>query len=208
MNSKLLIIGSKNFNNSINEVKECLNFSLSFYDFITKSYLIDPSISAIIVDSQVLDTDTLGTINKIHNKPILLLETHTNKKKCNYNDKALLPISLSDLINKIIRIITANNFSINSSLKIKKYTLDKNEKKLIKDNIYISITEREVQLIELLFNEKKSLPKNYILKKIWNYSENADTHTVETHIYRLRKKIAKKFNDSDFILNSSKGYSL
>ena len=67
MNYKLLIIGSKNFNNSINEVKECLNFSLSFYDFMTKSYLIDSSISAIIVDSQVLDIDILGTINKVHN---------------------------------------------------------------------------------------------------------------------------------------------
>jgi DNA-binding response OmpR family regulator len=56
--------------------------------------------------------------------------------------------------------------------------------------------------------EKKSLSIDFILKKIWNYAEDADTHTVETHIYRLRKKIAKKFNDSDFILNSSKGYSL
>ena len=63
-----------------------------------------------------------------------------------------------------------------------------------------------MQLIELLFNEKKSLPKNYILKKIWNYSDNADTHTVETHIYRLRKKIYFKFNDEKFILNSDKGY--
>ena len=208
MNYKLLIIGSKNFNNSINEVKECLNFSLSFYDFITKSYLIDSSISAIIVDSQVLDIDILGIINKIHNKPILLLETYSNKKKCNYNDKSLLPISLSDLINKIIKIITANNFSINSALKIKKYTLDKNEKKLIKNNTYIYVTEREVQLIELLFNEKKSLHKNYILKKIWNYSDNADTHTIETHIYRLRKKIYTKFNDEKFILNSEKGYTI
>ena len=58
----------------------------------------------------------------------------------------------------------------------------------------------------MLFNEKKSLTKNYILKKIWNYSENADTHTVETHIYRLRKKIYTKFNDEKFILNSDKGY--
>ncbi len=55
MNSKLLIFGSKNFNNSINEVKEYLNFSLSFFDFETKSYSTDPSISAIIVDSQALD---------------------------------------------------------------------------------------------------------------------------------------------------------
>ena len=206
MNSKLLIFGSKNFNNLINEVKEYLNFSLSFYDFTTKSYLIDPSVSAIIVDSQVLDVNNLGIINKIHNKPILLLETLANKTICNYNDKILLPTTLDELINKTIKTITAFKFSINSALQIKKYILDKNKKRLIKGNTYISITEREIQLIELLFYEKKSLSKNYILKKIWNYSDNADTHTVETHIYRLRKKIYTKFNDDKFILSFEKGY--
>ena len=206
MNSKLLIFGSKNFNISINEVREYLNFSLCFFDFSSKTYLIDPSISAIIVDSEVLDLDILGEIKKINNKPILFLENSADKKKFNDNDKILLPTSLYDLANKISRIITTFKFSINSALKIKKYILDKNEKKLIKDNAYISITEREAHLIELLFNEKKSLTKNYILKKIWNYSDNADTHTVETHIYRLRKKIYTKFNDEKFILNFDKGY--
>jgi DNA-binding response OmpR family regulator len=206
MNSKLLIFGSKNFNNSINEVKEYLNFSLSFSDFKTRTYLIDSSISAIIVDSQALDLVNLSEINKIHNKPILLLETLVNNKKLNYNDKILLPTSLDDLTNRITNIITAFKFSNNSALKINKYILDKNEKKLIKENNYISITEREVQLIELLFNEKKPLTKNFILKKIWNYSDNADTHTVETHVYRLRKKIYNKFNDEKFILNLDKGY--
>ena len=89
---------------------------------------------------------------------------------------------------------------------IKDYILNKNEKKLTRLNISISITEREAQLIELLFKEKKPLSKNFILKKIWNYSDNADTHTVETHIYRLRKKINNKFKDNNFILNSAKGY--
>ena len=206
MNSKLLIFGSKNFNNSINEVKEYLNFSLIFSDFKTKTYLIDSSISAIIVDSQALDLVNVSEINKIHNKPILLLETLVNNKKLNYNDKILLPTSLDDLTNRITNIITAFKFSNNSALKINKYILDKNEKKLIKENNYISITEREVQLIELLFNEKKPLTKNFILKKIWNYSDNADTHTVETHVYRLRKKIYNKFNDEKFILNSKNGY--
>ena len=206
MNSKLLIFGSKNFNNSINEVKEYLNFSLSFSDFKTKTYLMDSSISAIIVDSQALDLVNVSEINKIYNKPILLLETLVNNKKFNYNDRILLPTSLDDLTNRITNIITAFKFSNNSALKINKYILDKNEKKLIKENNYISITEREVQLIELLFNEKKPLTKNFILKKIWNYSDNADTHTVETHVYRLRKKIYNKFNDEKFILNFDKGY--
>ena len=206
MNSKLLIFGSKNFNNSINEVREYLNFSLIFFDFTAKSYSIDTSISAIIVDSQILDLDNLGKINMMQNKPILLLESLGNKKKLNCSDKILLPTSIEDLTSKIIKIITTYKFSLNSALKIKQYILDKNEKKLIKDNTYIHITEREAKLIELLFNEKKSLTKNYILKKIWNYSDNADTHTVETHIYRLRKKIFTKFNDEKFILNFEKGY--
>ena len=206
MNSKLLIFGSKNFNNSINEVREYLNFSLIFFDFTAKSYSIDTSISAIIVDSQILDLDNLGKINMMQNKPILLLETLGNNKKLNCSDKILLPTSIEDLTSKIIKIITTYKFSLNSALKIKQYILDKNEKKLIKDNTYIYITEREAKLIELLFNEKKSLTKNYILKKIWNYSDNADTHTVETHIYRLRKKIFTKFNDDQFISNFAKGY--
>ena len=102
MNSKLLIFGSKNFNNSINEVKEFLNFSLDFFDFTTKSYFIDPLISAIIVDSKVLDLDNLCEINKIHNKPILLLDSLSNNKKCNYTHKILLPTSLIDLNNIIL----------------------------------------------------------------------------------------------------------
>ena len=79
---------------------------------------------------------------------------------------------------------------------------------LQKDNLVISITEREIQLIELLFNAKKPLTKNIILKEVWNYSNNADTHTIETHIYRLRKKILKKFNDESFIINTKTGYAI
>ena len=84
--------------------------------------------------------------------------------------------------------------------------MDKNEKKLKRDIQSIALTEREIQLIELLFNEKKPLSKNIILNKVWKYSNDADTHTVETHIYRLRKKILNKFNDQSFIINSKMGY--
>ena len=110
--------------------------------------------------------------------------------------------------NKINNNIAAFKFSLNSSVKIKEYILNKNEKKLFKSNFFISLTEREVQLIELLYKEKNSISKSYILKKIWKYSDIADTHTVETHIYRLRKKIYSKFNDNSFIINSGDGYTI
>ena len=81
-------------------------------------------------------------------------------------------------------------------------------KKLSKSSNYIVLTEKEVQLLELFLNSKKPLSKDRILSSVWNYSTDADTHTVETHIYRLRKKITEKFMDQNFILNNKNGYYL
>ena len=70
------------------------------------------------------------------------------------------------------------------------------------------MTEKEIQLIELFLNSEKPISKKNILSFVWNYSSDADTHTVETHIYRLRKKIKDKFLDEEFILNDKDGYYL
>ena len=75
-----------------------------------------------------------------------------------------------------------------------------------KENQFIILTEKEIQLIELFLNTKKPISKDNILSSVWNYSSDADTHTVETHIYRLRKKISDKFMDEKFILNNKDGY--
>mgnify|MGYP001405940272 CR=1 FL=1 len=209
MKTNLVIFGTKNFNNSFNEIKEDLGFSLIYYDLNKFSEPLPPSVSAIIIDNNICeDKRYLSAINEILNKPILLLEDQNCKAKCTYNEKISLPVNFVELKNKIIHLVTSYKFNENSSIKIKEYILDKNEKKIKKKNTFIIITEREVQLIELLFNEGKPLSKNDILKKIWKYSDHADTHTVETHIYRLRKKILDKFKDENFIINSKSGYSI
>ena len=77
---------------------------------------------------------------------------------------------------------------------------------MIKENNFIILTEKEIQLLELLLAQNKPINKNEILSTVWNYSSDADTHTVETHIYRLRKKINDKFSDEEFILNDKNGY--
>ena len=77
-----------------------------------------------------------------------------------------------------------------------------------KNEIEIILTEKEIQLLELFLKNKKPISKNKILSSVWNYSSDADTHTVETHIYRLRKKINDKFSDENFIVNTKDGYSL
>ena len=74
--------------------------------------------------------------------------------------------------------------------------------------MFVVLTEKEIQLIELFLYSKKPISKDKILSSVWNYSSDADTHTVETHIYRLRKKINEKFLDSKFILNNKEGYYL
>jgi DNA-binding response OmpR family regulator len=86
--------------------------------------------------------------------------------------------------------------------------LDKNEKKLIKNNDFIILTEKEVQLLELFISNSKPISKKEKILSVWNYSKDADTHTVETHIYRLRKKISDKFLDTSLITNDKNGYYL
>ena len=207
MNPKLLVIGSKSFNNTIEEIKDSLEYSILFFDFNKPLYETSALIAGILVDSNICDSKTkLDFINNFKNKPILFLQNSNINHQNNFDNKMLLPVSLVDLKNKIKSLITSSKFKLDSSIKIKNYILNKNERKLLQLNLSISLTEREIQLIELLFRENKPLSKNFILQKIWKYSKDADTHTVETHIYRLRKKISNKFRDDNFILNSNNGY--
>jgi len=207
MSLELLVIGSKNFNNTIEEIKDNLEYSILFFDFNAPLYDTSSLIAGVLVDSNICDSKTnLDFINNFKNKPILFLQNLNINHQNNFDNKMLLPVSLVDLKNKIKSLITSSKFKLDSSIKIKNYILNKNERKLLQLNLSISLTEREIQLIELLFRENKPLSKNFILQKIWKYSKDADTHTVETHIYRLRKKISNKFRDDNFILNSNNGY--
>ena len=130
------------------------------------------------------------------------------ERKTIFDTFLILPTSV-DEINKIVENeIAKKKFNRNSSINVKSYTLDKNEKKLLKENMFVILTEKEIQLIELFLYSKKPISKDKILSSVWNYSSDADTHTVETHIYRLRKKINEKFLDSKFILNDKEGYYL
>ena len=140
---------------------------------------------------------------------IKILAYNSDKGKSDiFDDKIFLPTKFEEINQIIENSVVKKNFSKNSSIKIKDYILDKNEKKLLRDNSYVLLTEKEIQLLELFLNNKKPISKNKILDEVWKYSEDADTHTVETHIYRLRKKIKSKFSDEDFILNNKSGYLL
>ena len=119
-----------------------------------------------------------------------------------------IPIKIEILISQINIQFLKLNFQNQSNIKIKEYSLDLNSKFIKKNSNKLKLTEKEIQIITFLYSSKA--PKNVqdLQKNIWNHHEILETHTVETHIYRLRKKIKDEFDDDNFILNSVSGYSL
>ena len=204
---KVLCIGSDDLNNSLNEVKEFLNFDLILakIDSVKKPIT---DYDTVLIDELILDNPKIKSFLKETTILKLLISSSNKKKITSYEEKITRPFAVIDLNNKIIDLNSKKSFLKNSSIQIKKYILDKNEKKLKKDTRFIDLTEKEIQLIELLFRQKKPILKKNILEIIWKYSSSADTHTVETHIYRLRKKVQQKFNDETLIKNTKIGYSI
>ena len=84
--------------------------------------------------------------------------------------------------------------------------IDKNERKIKKDNLELQLSEKEINFLILFSKIKEPINRDSVLKNVWKYSDESETHTVETHIHRLRKKIFNKFGDNNFIKNNDKGY--
>ena len=203
----IVVFGPHSFILTLNELKPHLKFNLSHSDKVLSNLkLNDPNV-LICHQEYINDKKNFDMVND--SQCIKILATNINEKKSNIFDGVInLPSSVKEF-NKIVEISASKKqFSINSSIKIKDYSLDKNEKKLIKTNISIILTEKEIQLLELFILNKKPISKDKILSLVWKYSLDADTHTVETHIYRLRKKIYENFTDEQFILNNKEGYYL
>ena len=117
-----------------------------------------------------------------------------------------MPFSILDFKKKIISLIAKNEFKKNSLIRLSGYIIDKNERKIKKNNLELQLSEKEVNFLILFSKNKDPINRNLVLKNVWKYSEDSETHTVETHIHRLRKKILDKFGDNDFIKNNNMGY--
>ena len=117
-----------------------------------------------------------------------------------------LPINLYSLIEKINIQLIKQRYNYQSKVFLKNYVLDINSREIIKENKKLKLTEREIDTILFLGNKIKPQNIKTLLSEVWGYMPGIETHTVETHIYRLRKKIADTFNDNDFILSHDDGY--
>ena len=137
------------------------------------------------------------------NKKILINKNLTKK---NFLDLSNFPLSIDKLIELINIQLIKLKFNLQAKVIINGYELNLNSKFLFKGNLSLKLTEKEIEII-LYLNENRS--KHDVLdlqKNIWGYSAGMETHTVETHIYRLRKKLSNKFNDAELILTDPNGY--
>ena len=143
-------------------------------------------------------------ISKLNNKLFFDKDLSTT----NFFDLNLLPISLNKLVELINIQLIKLKFNKQSNVNIKGYDFNLNSKFISKGNISLKLTEKEIDVI-LYLNETSSTHSVLDLQNnIWHYSPGIETHTVETHIYRIKKKFLKKFDDKNFLISKKNGYQI
>jgi len=147
--------------------------------------------STIIVDKK---QHILMTNSKININNILVMDTW--------------PLKIEKILDEINAQLIKQKYNFHSKLNIKNYTLNFNSRIISNKIKKLKLTEREIDIILFLKNQSIPQPVSILQNKVWGYSSDLETHTVETHIYRLRKKIKNKFNDENFITSEVDGYKI
>ena len=178
-----------------NEVKDVLNFNVSKVGNLDLQKLNKES------NSNLKDSILIT----IFNKKIYKISTLDEKEFLFIEN---LPISLPNLIEKMNIFFLKIRFNFQNKIYIKNYNINLNNRTIYNDNLETSLTEKEVQIILFLLEKKTPQKISKLQSEIWNFSNDLETHTVETHIHRLRKKIKATFGDSKFIISGENGYYL
>ena len=155
-----------------------------------------------------LNKKDLIKLNTFQNNSFLFI---TEKKIPNISNQIILnklPLNIFKFIEKLNIEFLRFEFNKQSNVKINIYTFDLNSREMIYQNQKLRLTEKEIDSILYLFSMKKPVKVQELQLKVWRYQSDLETHTVETHIYRLRKKILKKFNDIQFIKSTPSGYQI
>jgi DNA-binding response OmpR family regulator len=210
-NIHLHIFGSKVFFSLIEELNlEYKSFFHNNNTYLIENILSNNDIRIVFVESfkliqlKIFFKQNVPTIFLSSNKDYLsknkltLLEFHT---------ALLTPIDLLSFKEILKILLIKYNFYKQSKIKIGNYDIDSNQKIILKNNVKAKLTEKELQLILALRN-KNGMQKSMLLKKIWNYNSDLESHAFETNLHRLRKKIEKNFKDKEFIIEKNSLYYL
>ena len=135
----------------------------------------------------------------------------SDKQYTNINNQFVLkntPINILKLLETVNIEFLKIQFNNQSEVKVNNYIIDLNSREMLLENIKIKLTEKEINTIIYLSKSDKPVGIDELQEKVWSYKSDMETHTVETHIYRLRKKILNTFDDNDFIISEKDGYQI
>ena len=186
MTKKIIIFRYKELFNILEEIKENFEFKLEFYEKEG--------------ELENLENDNLSDYLVITNKKL------SNLKKQIIIDKS--PININDLIQILNINFLKLKFIEQSKIDLGRYNLDLNSRMLNQNDKELELTEKESSILIFLKQSKDPVKIYQLQEKVWGYNSELETHTVETHVYRLRKKINDKFYDNEFIISDKKGYFL
>ena len=205
------IVGIPTLNDILEEINNILSFKTTNFNNI------DDFLN--LVDVEGKNKLNINLITPLINKDFFVKKKLLNKKNifffCQKNiqvdidtDYNILryPMDIHVLIEKINIQLIKNKYNFQSKLKVKNYFIDLNSRTISNNNNTLKLTEREIDIIFFLNENKDPQKINDLQNKVWRYSSDLETHTVETHIYRLRKKMYDHFKDKKFIISTDKGY--
>ncbi len=211
--STISIFENKIFLEIINEVGLFSEFEIKHYEDIDLCIDNSKNKPSIIVFFLNEKNKHYLPILKANNFPSIIIKESSIKKniskKSKKNDlleELIMPFTIFDFKKNIISLSAKDEFRKNSLIQLRDYFIDKNERKIKKNNLELQLSEKEINFLILFSKNQKPITRNFVLKNVWHYSSKSETHTVETHIHRLRKKILEKFGDNSFIKNNKKGY--
>jgi len=182
--------------------------NLIIYKFISLYHILEEIGSDL--NFKIIFVDNENNLNdKVQNLDNYLI---ISNKKYSVTDSQLvldnIPINIFKLVEKINIEFLKIQFNIQSKIKVKNYTIDLNSREMMINGTKLKLTEKEINTIIYLSKSNKSVGIDELQEKVWSYQSDIETHTVETHIYRLRKKILNTFNDKNFIISEKNGYQI
>jgi len=182
--------------------------NLIIYKFTSLYHILDEL--GLDLNLRIISADSKVSLNeKLKNlKNYIII---SNKKYPDLDNQFVLeniPINISRLIEKMNIEFLKIQFNSQSHVKLNNYTIDLNSREMFIESTKLKLTEKEINTITYLSKSIKPVSIDELQEKVWSYQSDIETHTVETHIYRLRKKISNTFNDNEFIVSKKNGYQI
>ncbi len=203
------------FKKTLKDMLENLN-KMNASDFLTiKEIETDlKKIDILIVDGELKYVNEFSNANSSYKLKEGLIRVIISKKKMtNLPDKdvgLVKPFRFLEMANIFYRLYS--KFSMGNNYEVKRgrlnfYFTDKLLSYDGKKSVYLTEKESDI-MMALMINKHEGINKELILYEVWGFSKNMSTHTFETHLYRLRKKIKDNLISGELIINKNRNYFL